>query len=784
MKKLLILLLSIVFFTTNLFSQENIIITDDESHSADPSSVLDIYSQSKGILIPRLTDAQISSIADPATGLMVFNSTTLSFNFFNGSSWVSFSDSQQVWNQNINDVYLNDITKNVGIGTSSPDSKLVVQADSDDADTDILFEVKDKNGVTVFEITSSGIRAYVKDPAKGVAGGFAVGKYGAAKGDGDLFIITSDSTRVYTDANGKGISGGFAVGKYGAAKSSSYKYFFTDSDSTRIYTDVPEDKGVSGGFAVGKYGAAKGNADTYMFMTKDNYFIGHSAGKDIGSGLYNLYFGYESGLTDTAGTNNIFLGHQTGYNNKIGKYNIFMGNKAGYHNRGSVGDEKDGSRNIFMGYSSGYTNKWGYNNIYIGDSAGYLTEYAHDNIFIGNSAGYNTEADDILYGSQNVFIGNSAGYQNIEGFYNVYIGFETGYSNLNGYGNTFVGGSAGINNNSRDNTFIGGASFYDNTGGQKNTALGAYSGQNNVSGSGNVFLGHQAGADETGSNKLYIENSNENSSNALIYGEFDNDILRLNANVGIGVYSSSYKLYSVDQTTSSDAPAVYGVHSVTDNYGIGVRGDGRYRGVYGYANTSTGNPRGVYGYANGGSNAYGVYGYATGATTNWAGYFNGNVNVTGTLSKGGGSFKIDHPLDPENKYLYHSFVESPDMMNIYNGNIILDSNGEAIVNMPEWFEALNMKFRYQLTAIGAPGPNLYIKQKIKNNTFIIAGGDAGMEVSWMVTGIRHDPFAEKNRIPIEEFKNEKDQGKYLHPKAYNQEDEKGIDFESLNDKEK
>ena len=67
---------------------------------------------------------------------------------------------------------------------------------------------------------------------------------------------------------------------------------------------------------------------------------------------------------------------------------------------------------------------------------------------------------------------------------------------------------------------------------------------------------------------------------------------------------------------------------------------------------------------------------------------NGNVSVTGTLSKGSGSFKIDHPLDPKNKYLYHSFVESPDMMNIYNGNITTDANGFATVEMPDWFEAL------------------------------------------------------------------------------------------------
>src|SRR5262249_35543573 len=90
-------------------------------------------------------------------------------------------------------------------------------------------------------------------------------------------------------------------------------------------------------------------------------------------------------------------------------------------------------------------------------------------------------------------------------------------------------------------------------------------------------------------------------------------------------------------------------------------------------------------------------GGVAGATNGLAGEFLGDVSVSGNLSKGGGSFKIDHPLDPENKYLYHSFVESPDMMNVYNGNVVTDASGDAFVEMPEYFEALNKDFRYQLT---------------------------------------------------------------------------------------
>ena len=150
------------------------------------------------------------------------------------------------------------------------------------------------------------------------------------------------------------------------------------------------------------------------------------------------------------------------------------------------------------------------------------------------------------------------------------------------------------------------------------------------------------------------------------------------------------------------------------------------------------------------------------------GFFSGNVDIFGTLYKSAGSFKIDHPLDPQNKYLYHSFVESPDMMNVYNGNVVLDVNGEAWVEMPEWFEELNKDYRYQLTAIGAPGPNLHIAKKIAGNRFQIAGGTPGMEVSWQVTGIRNDPYAQQNRIPVEQDKNENERGTYMHPQLYGQ----------------
>jgi hypothetical protein len=164
-------------------------------------------------------------------------------------------------------------------------------------------------------------------------------------------------------------------------------------------------------------------------------------------------------------------------------------------------------------------------------------------------------------------------------------------------------------------------------------------------------------------------------------------------------------------------------------------------------------------------------GGAGGATAGLAGEFLGDVEISGNLSKGGGSFKIDHPLDPQNKYLYHSFVESPDMKNIYDGNISTDQNGDATVQLPDWFEALNKDFRYQLTVVGTFA-HAIVAEKIKNNQFTIKTNAPNVEVSWQVTGIRKDAYANKHRIAVEVDKPELERGTYLHPESFNQPEEK------------
>jgi hypothetical protein len=270
----------------------------------------------------------------------------------------------------------------------------------------------------------------------------------------------------------------------------------------------------------------------------------------------------------------------------------------------------------------------------------------------------------------------------------------------------------------------------------------------------------------------------------------------VNSNQGAGVvgnaFSATGNTVGVNgQVISTAGIGMLGQAFTTTGITSGVRGDvnsDQGTGVVGTAFSSTGSTIGVRGNVNSDQGA-GVFGFALSTTginygvfgqtlspAGFAGWFEGNVNVTGTLAKGGGSFKIDHPLDPENQYLYHSFVESPDMMNIYNGNITTDAQGYAVIELPNWFSALNKDFRYQLTPIGTFAQAI-VAEEVSGNRFRIQTDKPNIKVSWQVTGVRKDAFAETHRIPVEEPKPAAERGKYLHPEELGKSKTLGLHYE-------
>jgi hypothetical protein len=213
----------------------------------------------------------------------------------------------------------------------------------------------------------------------------------------------------------------------------------------------------------------------------------------------------------------------------------------------------------------------------------------------------------------------------------------------------------------------------------------------------------------------------------------------------------------------------YGVYgSTTTASSSGVYGENLYSGtVFQYGDGVTGVAHASYG--------RGLHGLAVDNATD-AGFFDGAVSITTDLyASGSKNFKIDHPLDPANKYLLHACIESPDVKNLYDGNITTDGAGEATVVLPSYFETLNRDFRYQLTVIGQFAQAI-VASKINGNQFTIKTDKPNVEVSWQVTGVRQDAYMRAHPMVVEQDKPAYERGTYIHPELFGQPEEKSLSW--------
>jgi hypothetical protein len=199
--------------------------------------------------------------------------------------------------------------------------------------------------------------------------------------------------------------------------------------------------------------------------------------------------------------------------------------------------------------------------------------------------------------------------------------------------------------------------------------------------------------------------------------------------------------------------------------GVGVQGFGGNGGEF----------DGPGGFFQGGNHFSSGDGVDAFAGSEYAANFKGSINVSGAVFAGTKDFKIDHPLDPANKYLVHASVESSEMKNIYDGNVTTDSQGHATVQLPEWFEVLNTDFRYQLTVIGKFAQAI-VAHEIENNRFEIRTNAPNVKVSWQVTGVRQDAYAKANPLVVEQEKEARLRGFYIHPELYGAPPEKQIEW--------
>ncbi len=500
------------------------------------------------------------------------------------------------------------------------------------------------------------------------------------------------------------------------------------------------------------------------------------------SGTDNASFGFRAGAANT-GNYNVFVGTQAAENKTTGDLSTIIGWLAG-----RVGSAHQG--NTLIGAQAGQ-NTTGSTNTAIGEKAGQANTTGAQNVFVGNSAG-----DTNTTGGQLTIIGNNAdvsatgllnataiGYNAIVGAsnslvlggtganaVNVGIGTTTPSSRLDITGNTLL---RGTNTNSAPavssalelmtGRAFGGALITGQTSADIAFNWGG------ASGGFRHFIQtrHNSVANSnTNSIDFYVNNSTTAAGSLIPNNTIPNgNVLAMSmtaVGIGIGTTTPNAQL-QLAPTTANRKLVLYDVSNNDHQfYGFGVQG-GEFR--YQIANNTGAAHR---------------FFAATSSTTSLLQMTigqNGNVTIAGSLSKASGTFKIDHPMDPENKFLYHSFVESPDMMNVYNGNVETDANGFATVELPGYFEALNREFRYQLTVLGQFAQAIVLKE-IANNQFVIQTDKPGVKVSWQVTGVRKDPFAEKNRVVPEVDKSPEEKGKYLHPEAYGQPTQKRIGLEN------
>jgi len=450
----------------------------------------------------------------------------------------------------------------MGVGIDNPEGRMVVKQSSTAEADEPLFEVKNKDGQTVFVIYEDSVRIYINDdPTKATKGTFAVSGRNTTKNfTGDILFVSPDSTQIFVaDDASKASKGTFAVSGRNTTKLFTNHFLSISPDSARIYTGDS-----IAGFAVKNISST--GKDSYMQLNPINIFIGHEAGYNNTDGIYNSFIGYMSGFMNTSGKQNSANGYMSMRYNTIGTYNTAMGAFSLYRNTegndntaignvslssnttgiqnvglgsstlqyletgtanvaigvGALRENISGDYNCAIGAFAGYASK-GANNVFIGRRSGWFNLNGNNNAFIGYDAGYNSNS------SNNVFVGYRSGYRTA-GSFNVFIGYEVGYNNNNGLQNTSIGYRS-LYSNADGNylTAIGAYALYLNAGGVDNTAIGNNCLSSNTAGSRNVSGGSSSlqyntdGNNNTAFGAAALRNNTTGSNNtALGYTAFMN----------------------------------------------------------------------------------------------------------------------------------------------------------------------------------------------------------------------------------------------------------------------
>lgn len=374
-----------------------------------------------------------------------------------------------------------------------------------------LFEIKDASDNTVFSISDDGLRVF-------------------NLGDTLMVISASEIRANLSNSKDRGLSRSFSISTNTTGKGPLANVLEVTTDNTIMRE--------------GSLG------EEYTNFSPRNIFLGLNAGANTlqlkngkWSGSDNVFIGNYSGVTNYSGQNNVFMGFESGYNNYDGDYNVFIGYTAGNQNT-------SGNRNVFIGYEAGVGNGSGSSNTFVGEASGSANTGGIGNSLYGRNAGFSNST-----GDYNTIVGYESNTANQTGSYNSCFGVESSKWNyLSGSSNSIFGYRAGYgiavgSNTYSNNSYFGTQSGFSTTTGSNNSYFGYQSGYSNNTGSGNVFIGYQAGYNEIGSQFLYIDNSN--TTQPLIWGDFDGDIVKINADFSVK-YHTDLPSLDVDQTLRVD----------------------------------------------------------------------------------------------------------------------------------------------------------------------------------------------------------------------------------------
>ena len=560
------------------------IAINSDGSAPDASAMLEVTSSDKGILIPRMTTAERTAITSPATGLMVYDNDENSFWYYNGTAWAAIGGSGGAFTSSNGITTSNNNSDDFVFGADS------VNRVSGASEYKMFFD-KSQGAFRAGYVTGDnwnedniGAFSFVVGKNGQATGNSSVSfSNGNASGDYSTAFAYGEASGAYSTSFGESVANGVnstafgysdASGDYSTAFSKSdasgkYSTAFNDAEANGDYSTAFGKKAQTesyGEFAIGFYNTNYTANSTSSFDSTDRLFV---IGNGTSSSLSDAMIIYKNGNTELNGSLTIDNAYtfpttdgnatqvlMTDGNGSLNWTDISSSTSmadADNDTKIQVEESSDEDiirfdlggtefmrldsgrieilntgKSVFIGEGAGQNDDFSDNrNVLIGYQTGNTNTTGADNSFIGSYAGNSNTT-----GSSNSFIGSYSGNNNTTGKYNSFVGYQSGAANTTGNNNAHFGYLSGfLNTTGSNNSFFGYLSGFSNSTGSNNVFLGNQAGNANTIGSSNIFIGFQAGYTETGSDKLYIDNSS--TTTPLIYGDFDNDSLQINGTLNI-----------------------------------------------------------------------------------------------------------------------------------------------------------------------------------------------------------------------------------------------------------